>query len=365
MSQSLSIVRVLRHPAESRESLESVALMVGAAGFVLGTLVAVVAFREGAVPIAGPGSLGQLIAVCAALVALAVVVWARMLVRPRRAAADGAPRLRWFDTAAIALTYAMIALLGWVGVAAVLAQSFVDAVVFPFSAALLAGVAVALTAYVVFLSAVHLTPVSLSLVLALFLVVGMLTSMLSATDPHWWQANLSSLGMTDDLSARAFNLTLIIAGALVTTIANFATASLPAGSDDERRHRLFVRVALMLIGILLACVGIFPVDESLQLHNLSATGMAIVFVTLVLRLRTLIPTTPRVFLIVGYVFVGVIVLLAVLFVTGYYNLTAVELVLAVLVFTWLIVFMRNQGLSTQAPPPADEARAAPTTTGVA
>lgn len=365
MTEPASIVRVLRHPAESRESLESVALMIGAAGFVLGALIASLVFWGGAVPIAGPGSLGQLVSICGAVVALAVVVWARMLVRPRRAAADGSPRLRWFDVAAIALTYAMIALLGWVGIAAVLAESFVDAVVFPFSAALLAGVAVALTAYVVFLSAVHLTPINLSLVLAVFLVVGMLTSMLSASDPHWWQLNLSSLGMTDDLSARAFNLTLIIAGALVTTIANFATASLPATSDAERRHRLFVRVALMLIGVLLACVGIFPVDESLQLHNLSATGMAIVYVTLVLRLRTLIPSTPRVFLLVGYVFVGVIVLLAVLFITGYYNLTAVELVLAVLVFTWLIVFMRNQGLNPQSPPPSDESQAAPTTTGVA
>ncbi|PPL19944.1 DUF998 domain-containing protein [Microterricola pindariensis] len=365
MTQSTSIVRVFRHPAESRESVESVALMVGAAGFLLGALIATLFFWGGAVPIAGPGSLGQLVAVCSAIVALAVVVWARMLVRPRRAVAESEPRLRWFDTAAIALTYAMIALLGWVGVAAVLAESFVDAVVFPFSAALLAGVGVALTAYVVFLSAVHLTPIHLSLVLALFLVVGMLTSMLSAADPHWWQKNLSSLGMTDDLSARAFNLTLIIAGALVTTIANFATASLPADTDEERRHRRFVRVALMLIGVLLACVGIFPVDESLQLHNLSATGMAIVYVTLVLRLRTLIPSTPRVFLLVGYVFVGVIVLLAVLFITGYYNLTAVELVLAVLVFSWLIVFMRNQGLSPQQPPPAGAASAAPSTTGVA
>ncbi len=350
MTQSISIVRVLRHPAESRESLESVALIVGAAGCVIGALIASVAFWGGAVPISGPGSLGQLVAICAAVVALAVVVWARFLVRPRRAETDTAPRLLWFDIAAIALMYAMVALLGWVGVAAVLADSFVDAVVFPFSAALLAGVAVALTAYIVFLSAVHLTPIGLSLVLALFLVVGMLTSMLSASDPHWWQMNLSSLGMTDDLSARAFNLTLIIAGVLVTTVSNFGTAALPAGSAEQRRHRRFVRGSLILIGILLACVGIFPVDESLQLHNLSATGMAIVYVTLVLRLRTLIPTTPRVFLILGYVFVGVIVVLVILFVTGYYNLTAVELVLAVLVFTWLIVFMRNQGLVVPAPP---------------
>ena len=55
------------------------------------------------------------------------------------------------------------------------------------------------------------------------------------------------------------------------------------------------------------------------------------------------------FIWLGYVFVAVIGILVVFFVTGYYNLTAVELILAVLVFSWLIVFMRNQGTSTASP----------------
>ena len=48
----------------------------------------------------------------------------------------------------------------------------------------------ALTAYMAYLSAVNLTPMLLSLVLALFLVVGALASMLSATDPLWWRSQL-------------------------------------------------------------------------------------------------------------------------------------------------------------------------------
>jgi hypothetical protein len=50
---------------------------------------------------------------------------------------------------------------------------------------------------------------------------------------------------------------------------------------------------------------------------------------------------PRVFVLLGYVFVGVILVLAVFFAIGYYNLTAVELVAAVLIFSWIIVFLRN------------------------
>lgn len=60
-------------------------------------------------------------------------------------------------------------------------------------------------------------------------------------------------------------------------------------------------------------------------------------------LRRLLPSMPRVFVLLGYIYVGVIVILAVFFITGYYNLTAVELVAAVLIFSWIIVFLRSSG----------------------
>jgi hypothetical protein len=50
-----------------------------------------------------------------------------------------------------------------------------------------------------------------------------------------------------------------------------------------------------------------------------------------------------VFIALGYAYVAVIVLLAVFFATGYYNLTAVELIAAVLIFSWIIVFLRAAG----------------------
>ncbi len=69
------------------------------------------------------------------------------------------------------------------------------------------------------LSAVALTPMVLSLVLAVFLVVGAFASMLATSDVHWWRDNLSALGMSSNSSSVAFNATLIIAGVMVTTIA--------------------------------------------------------------------------------------------------------------------------------------------------
>jgi hypothetical membrane protein len=184
----------------------------------------------------------------------------------------------------------------------------------------------------------------LSLVLAVFLVVGALASMLSSSDPQWWQKNLSALGITDDVSSLAFNLTLIIAGAIVTIIARYGTAGLPTSTPLDLRHRNLVRVALALIGVLLACVGIFPVSEFFLLHNTVATGMAVVYAVIVFALPRWVPSMPKVFVILGYVYVAVTVLLGVFFATGYYNLTAVELVAGVLIFSWIILFLRNAGV---------------------
>ncbi|WP_308799339.1 hypothetical protein [Agromyces silvae] len=338
-------------------SRESSALVVGAGGFVLGAVAGLLAFWGTAAPISGRGSVGDLVAVGGALVAVTAFLLGRAL---RRAQAErepvGArmrPRLHWFDAAALSLAHGIIALLGWAGVASLLSESFIDATVYSVSAAALAGVALAVTAYMAYLSAVNLSPMLFSLVLALFVVVGALASMLSSTDPLWWQKNLSALGISDDVSALAFNLTLIIAGVLVTTIAHYATASLPHATVGELRGRNLARLGIVLIGVLLACVGIFPVDEFLEAHNAAASGMAVVYVATVIGLGWMVPSLPKVFLLLSYVYVAVIVVLAVFFLTGYYNLTAVELVAAALIFSWLIVFLRNTGaVSARAEPPS-------------
>ncbi|GAA1762654.1 DUF998 domain-containing protein [Agromyces humatus] len=349
-----SILRVLRDPAATAESLESSALVLGAALFAVGGIVAWISFLGRDLPIAGEGSLGQFVAIGSAVVTIVAFVAGRIALRRRTQSPAAQPEplaglespgvhIHWFDLTAIGVAHAVIALLGWVGLSDLLEQSFQGAVVFSLPGAVLAGVGFAVTGYAVFLSSAHLTPMLLSFVLALFLVVGALASMLSASDPQWWQENLSALGMTDDISSLAFNVTLIIAGAIVTTIARYATASVPVTTAAEVRGRNVVRVGLILIGIFLACVGVFPVDRFFFVHNTVATGMAVVFAVVVIGLRWFIPSMPRVFILLGYVYVGVIAMLGAFFATGYYNLTAVELVAGVLIFSWIIVFLRSSG----------------------
>jgi hypothetical membrane protein len=351
MSGPAALSWLFRHPVANSESRESAALLVAAAVFLVGAVVAAIVFHGHDVPIAGPGSVGQFVALASAVAAVGIFVATRAVMRVGRAAGTlldpgplgGGGQLRWYDIGAIAIAHGVISLLLWLAVAGLLSRSFIGAVVFPVPATLLASVAIAVTAYSVFLSAVGLTPILMSVVLVVFVAAGTFASMLSASDPSWWQANLSALGISDDISALAFNLTVVIAGIIVTTLAHYATAAIPTSTPEEVRGRARVRGSLVLIGVLLACVGIFPVDQYSAAHNVSATGMLVVFIGVVIRLRRWIPAIANVFLLLGYIYVGVLVVLAMWFVTGYYTLTAVELVAFLVIFSWLIVFLRQTG----------------------
>ena len=123
----------------------------------------------------------------------------------------------------------------------------------------------------------------------------------------------------------------------------FQARDLVARLEDRWPCHAYQEQDVTVVGVFLACVGIFPVDEYFTIHNVVASGMAVIFVVTVIALRVWVPSIPRIFLILGYVYVGVIVVLAIFFVTGYYNLTAVELVAGVLIFSWVIVFLRTMG----------------------
>lgn len=47
------------------------------------------------------------------------------------------------------------------------------------------------------------------------------------------------------------------------------------------------------------------------------------------------------FIALGWLFLAIILVLAVFFAVGFYTLTAVELVAGILVFAWIILFIRN------------------------
>ena len=321
----------------SQRSLESLALAVGATSFVLVALVALVAFGFQAAPIAGPGSVGQFAAIASGVVAMLSVIAGRILLRVR----GEAPRARILgslDLIALAFAHGVIALLGWTLLAVILEHAFIGAEVFALPVLILSGAAAAMSGYISFFSATHMDLQLLAVVLAVFLVVGVVASMLTASDPNWWKDNLSALGMSSNVSAFAFNITIIVAGFLVTTLARYSTRGIPTANPQGIGR---VRVCLIIVSVFLGLVGVFPVDQFFALHTGVASGMVVAFGVLVIGLPRWITGMPRPFVVLGWLFLLVTLVLAVLFAVGYYTLTAVELVAGILVFTWIVLFIRN------------------------
>lgn len=323
--------------ASSERSLESLALGVGAVAFVLVALVAMIAFGFQAAPISGPGSVGQFAAIASAVVAFLAVIAGRVLVhrhgRHRRLGV-----LDCIDVAALGFAHAVIALLGWTLLAVILEQSFIGAEVFALPVLILSGATAAMSGYLAFYSATHMDLQLLAVVLAVFLVFGVVASMLTASDPNWWKDNLSALGMSSNVSAFAFNITIIVAGFLVTTLARYSTRGIPTANPKGVGR---VRVCLIVVGVFLGLVGVFPVDRFFALHTGVASGMVVAFGVLVIALPRWITGMPRPFVVLGWLFLAITLLLAVFFFVGYYTLTAVELVAGILVFTWIVLFIRN------------------------
>ena len=321
----------------SQRHLETLSLGVGAVAFVVVALAALLAFQFQPAPISGPGSIGQFVAISSAVTAIVVFIAGRYVMHDR-ASGRRISFLDVVDVAALAFAHAVIALLSWTLLAVILEESFIGAEVFALPLLVIAGAAAALTAYATFYSATHLDLQLFAILLAVFLVEGVIASMLTASDPDWWKENLSALGMTDDLSALAFNLTLIVAGILVTTLSRYATQGIPTPNPKGIGR---VRVSLIVVGVFLGLVGVFPVDRFFAVHTAVASGMVVAFGVLVIRLPAWIPGMPRAFVMLGWLFLAVTLALAVLFIVGYYTLTAVELVAGILVFTWIVLFIRN------------------------
>ncbi len=252
--------------------------------------------------------------------------------------------LDYVDVAALAFAHAVIALLGWTLLAVILEDAFIGAEVFPLAVLILSGATSAMTAYLAFYSATHMDLQLLAVVLAAFLVFGVLASMLTASDPNWWKDNLSALGMSSNVSAFAFNITIIVAGFLVTTLARYSTRGIPTTHPKGIAR---VRLTLIVVGVFLGMVGLFPVDQFFALHTGVASGMVVAYGVLVIALPRWIPSMPRAFVALGWLFLAVTLLLAVFFFIGYYTLTAVELVAGILVFTWIVLFIRNAAALAQ------------------
>jgi hypothetical membrane protein len=164
--------------------------------------------------------------------------------------------------------------------------------------------------------------------------------------------HFSHLGsFENDLSSWVFNGTLMAGGLLVTTfavyISNDMRVLVEAGVLANARSPLIVSTLFVVMGIMLALVGVFPVDVNLLMHNLSAMGMAVMFLVLLIGGPNFLKGMPRTYFVASWAFLGAMVASVVLFAVGYFSLTAFEIIVFALIFGWIAVFIRFLGVAGQ------------------
>ena len=195
----------------------------------------------------------------------------------------------------------MIAAILTMAVFVLLQRSFEGLVLDAYSGSIAVAVCAGAGAYLIYQSVSDITTRKMSSMLVAFMAISVLTSIATAQDPAWWEYHFSQLGTAGDFSSSLFNLALIVAGFFVTTFALYLNRDLTTlverGVLQHPTAPRTISVIFIIMGLMLAGVGAFPVNVSMPLHNLCATGMAIAFSVMVLGSPRILAGLPRRFFV--------------------------------------------------------------------
>ncbi|RUR03593.1 DUF998 domain-containing protein [Labedella endophytica] len=328
--------------------IETEAAIAGIIAGVLGAIFGGVSFVGSLTPIWGGWSVGAAAVstvVVTCLVASVVGYW-RSRTQPDQRWRLGLPVWKFVvDTAAVAVVHVAIAAMVTFGAFSILQNGFRGLLVDGYAALIAVGVATGLATYAVSLSVSKLTTVTMSQLLVVFMTIGTFASMAISTDPHWWRYHFSHLGTFGDRGSSLFNVTLIVAGILVTTFALYVARDLRLLHDRGRlRHRWAAKVVstlFVMLGLALAGIGAVPINVSVVVHNVFSSGASIVFALLLLSVPIALRGMPWQFFVVTAGFFVVLLAAGYLhFLLKYFNLTAFELVAYIILFGWIAVFVR-------------------------
>ena len=338
----------IQQPAvTTKTSTESTAIYIALIGGAVGFVIALALFWGGQTSLFTKGlSIGFVASIGASIVALITYLMASFRNVHEKLKSNLAKFKLHIGIWSLALVHTMLTLLVVALMFYVVDQSFIGATVDHWAASTIVALSIGITGYITYISAATMSSMRVAAILALFLVSGTFVSMMTAHDPHWWYVHFSSLGAGGGVSGYAFNGTLIIAGLAMLGLTDYITKDfkkLRAQNDGKTRIKArALSFSIAGIGIMLALVGAFVYNAFPTIHNSAAGGMAVLFLSTILALPWLAPNFPKAFFVASYgLFIALLVGVWLYQIIGYFNLTVFELAAAAIIFTWLIIFVRN------------------------
>ncbi|WP_241095408.1 MULTISPECIES: hypothetical protein [unclassified Leucobacter] len=327
------------------------ALLAGTIGAVVGLVVGL-AFPP--MPLHGDWSLGNIVAIAAGVavgVTTGVGYW-RMRYSPGQ---EWRLSLRPFtfsvNAVAVVSVHVVLTVISVLAAFLVLSKGFVGLLIDPFWATALSALFVGLSAYVTYLSIVLVNTQRMSTLLMAFVTMGTFTAMVTTPDPQWWKLHFSELGTFWSISSLVFNGTLVVGGLLLTTFAVYLSHDLQVlverGVLAQQNSAKVISRMFIVMGLMIAGVGIVPVNVSLIVHNTFASGMAVMFFGMLVLGPKVLRGMPRAYFISAWIFLASVVVSVLLFAVGYFGLTALEIIVFALIFGWISVFIRFLGATGQ------------------
>ncbi len=326
----------------TRESIAQIAAMGGGAiAFLVGPFV----FRGTGTPLSGAVSMATVTSILVALLGGAAFSTAYVRVARRTERWRRRPMVwRIRDAAALTIAAAAMAAMATLAAFTVFQRMFQGLLLGRIAATLMAAVTVAASCYLLTIIAQEMSSSGVAVLLGAFLGAGAVASTLTADDPGWWQKNFSALGVSTETSSSAFNFTVITAGVVLTTLADYLALDLERWPGLTRRSVRVIRFLLIVIGLALIGLGTIPVNESRLFHDINAVSVLVGFGGLILAAPILLRGLPRPFLLstaaLGALLLGIVALWRPFHV---YNFTAVELLSVLVIFAWLGLFTRTVG----------------------
>ncbi|MCD4851788.1 DUF998 domain-containing protein [Arthrobacter sp. AK01] len=333
---------------QHRVANESEALLAASSAAVVAGVAALLIFFGRTPPLWGGVSLGITTAGAVLVLGLsaAYVGYWRSRYLPEQHWRLNLPPWKFIvDSSTVALVHALIAAIATIATFLLLQRSFQGLTVDIYAATVGMAVGSGLAVYWIYLSVYDISTRKLSGLLVLFMVMSTVASMATSQDPQWWEYHFSQLGTLGGASSGLFNLSLIVAGFFITTFAVYLDRDLRSliarGVLVNTWSAGVCSGAFVAMGLLLAGVGVVPLSVSFLVHTLFASGMAVVFILLLLASPFVLRGLPRrFFLLCGAFLAALIVSLVLFFPVGYFNLTAFELIAFVIIYGWIAVFIR-------------------------
>ena len=340
---------------KSAARLASRAIWVSISFTAIAVVVGLFAFTGSLTPLSGGYSVGTIAGVTTGVAAGASAIIGLII-------ATESPRstLRWMrrrfwgwwliDFIGLLILHGAIATMAVLSIFRLFQQAFQGLIVDAIAATAMLCLVTAVTSYFGFSSAARATSSSISTLLALFMAAGVLASMLLAENPYWWHHFFSELGtgQAGVLSFWTFNTTITVSGIVLTTLANFISQDLTKWAAHRQRQgkrRALVpvlRIGMIVMGICLIGLSWITIHISDPIHTGFVQILAVTFAIMLLTVPIWLPGAPAAMYVISYLMFGFGVFAVALWdPLGYYNLTALEMAFAGIIFAWLVVLIRT------------------------